>query len=208
MAFTNRNFTPEVHLCHTSAMESTGIISLAIIALSLSVDCFAVSISGSASIKTLSVRQILRASLSFGLFQAIMPALGWLAGRTVVDLVADYDHWLVFGLLAAIGGKMIWEATRSDNGRGKDVDITKGWLLLTLSLATSIDALAVGLSFAFLEVDIVLACFVIGVIAFLASLTGFLLSKKLGELVGERAGIIGGIVLIIIGLRILLSHIL
>ena len=189
-------------------MESAGIISLAIIALSLSVDCFAVSISGSAPIKTLSVRQILRASLSFGLFQAIMPALGWLAGRTVVDLVADYDHWLVFGLLVAIGGKMIWEATRSDNGRGKDVDITKGWLLLTLSLATSIDALAVGLSFAFLEVDIVLACFVIGVIAFLASLTGFLLSKKLGELVGERAGIIGGIVLIIIGLRILLSHIL
>ena len=189
-------------------MESAGIISLAIIALSLSVDCFAVSISGGASIKTLSAPKILRASFSFGLFQAIMPALGWLAGRTVVELVADYDHWVVFGLLAAIGGKMIWEATRSDNGRGKDVDITKGWLLLTLSLATSIDALAVGLSFAFLEVDIVLACFVIGVIAFLASLTGFLLSKKLGVLVGERAEIIGGVVLIIIGLRILLSHIL
>jgi len=137
-----------------------------------------------------------------------MPALGWLAGRTVVELVADYDHWVVFGLLAAIGGKMIWEATHSDNGRGKDVDITKGWLLLTLSLATSIDALAVGLSFAFLEVDIVLACFVIGVIAFLASLTGFLLSKKLGVLVGEKAEIIGGVILIIIGLRLLLSHIL
>jgi len=189
-------------------MESAGIISLAIIGLSLSVDCFAVSISGGASMKILSIPQILRASLSFGLFQAIMPVLGWLAGRTVVELVTDYDHWVVFGLLAAIGGKMIWEATRSDNGRGKDVDITKGWLLLTLSLATSIDALAVGVSFAFLEVDIALACFVIGVIAFMASLTGFLLSKKVGVLVGERAEIIGGVILIIIGLRILLSHIL
>lgn len=189
-------------------MESAGVISLLIIALSLSVDCFAVSLSGGASIKTLSAPHLLRASLSFGLFQATMPALGWLAGRTVVDLVADYDHWVVFGLLATIGGKMIWEATRPDNGCGRDIDITKGWLLLTLSLATSIDALAVGLSFAFLEVDIVLACSVIGVVAFLASTIGFMLSRKLGKLVGERAEIIGGVVLIIIGLRILLSHIL
>ena len=189
-------------------MEIESIITLAIIALSLSVDCFAVSLSGGTSIKTLSVPQILRVSFSFGLFQAIMPALGWLAGRTIVELVANYDHWVVFGLLAAIGGKMIWEAIRSDNGRGKDIDITRGWLLLTLSLATSIDALAVGLSFAFLEVDIVLACSVIGVVAFLASITGFMLSKKLGELVGAKAGIIGGAVLIIIGFHILLSHIL
>ena len=189
-------------------MESAGIISLVIIALSLSVDCFAVSISGSASMKTLSAPQILRASFSFGLFQAIMPALGWLAGRTVVELVANYDHWVVFCLLAAVGGKMIWDAIRSGNDREKDIDITKGWLLLTLSLATSIDALTIGLSFAFLEVDIVLACSVIGIVAFAASITGFVLSKKLGELVGTKAEIIGGIVLIIIGFRILLSHIL
>ncbi len=137
-----------------------------------------------------------------------MPALGWLAGRTVVELVASYDHWVVFCLLTAIGGKMIWGAIRSDNTDKKDIDITKGWLLLTLSLATSIDALAVGLSFAFLDVDIVLACSIIGVVALLSSIAGFLLSKKLGELVGEKAEIIGGMVLIIIGLRILLSHIL
>jgi len=137
-----------------------------------------------------------------------MPVLGWLAGRTVVELIANYDHWVVFCLLMAIGGKMIWGAIHSDNTHGKDIDITKGWLLLTLSLATSIDALTIGLSFAFLNVDIVLACSVIGVIALLASITGFLLSKKLGELVGKKAEIIGGVVLIIIGLRVLLSHIL
>jgi len=137
-----------------------------------------------------------------------MPALGWLAGRTAVELIADYDHWVAFILLALIGGKMIWESLRSGDSRSENTDITKGILLLTLSVATSIDALAVGLTFAFLEVNIVAAILTIGLIAFVATAIGFLLGRKVSNLIGRRAEAIGGVVLIAIGLRILLTHIL
>ncbi len=136
-----------------------------------------------------------------------MPFLGWLAGRTVVDLVAGYDHWVAFVLLAVIGSRMIWESLRSKDGRAAGTDITKGIVLLTLAVATSIDALAVGLSLAFLEVNIVLAGSTIGVVAFMATAIGFLLGRKAGKLIGRRAEAIGGIILIGIGLRILLAHI-
>ena len=137
-----------------------------------------------------------------------MPVLGWLAGRTVVELIADYDHWVAFILLALIGSKMIWESFRSRDRRTERIDITKGLLLLTLSVATSIDALAVGLTFAFLEVNIVMAVSTIGLVAFMATAIGFLLGREAGNLIGRRAEAIGGVVLIGIGLRILLTHIL
>jgi len=158
--------------------------------------------------RTVSGFQIFRTSLAFGLFQALMPALGWLAGRTVVELIADYDHWVAFILLALIGSRMIWKAFRSGDGRTERTDITKGILLLTLSVATSIDALAVGLTFAFLEVNIVVAVSTIGLVAFVATAVGFLLGRKASGLIGKRAEAIGGVVLIAIGLRILLTHIL
>ena len=134
-------------------MDHLDLISIFIIAVGLSADCFAVAFSGCIAMKSVSKKQVIIASLSFGAFQALMPVLGWLAGQTVVDLIADYDHWLAFGLLAFIGGKMIWESFRKDDQECK-TDITKGKTLLTLSIATSIDALAVGLTFAFLEVNI------------------------------------------------------
>ncbi len=137
-----------------------------------------------------------------------MPVLGWLAGRTVIDLVAGYDHWVAFVLLALVSGRMIRESFRSGDSRRENTDITKGWLLLTLSVATSIDALAVGLTFAFLEVDIALASSTIGVVAFMATTIGFLLGRRAGKLIGRRAEVVGGIILIGIGFRILLSHIL
>ncbi len=152
--------------------------------------------------------QGLRVSLSFGLFQALMPVLGWLAGRTVVGFIEDYDHWVAFALLALVGSRMIWESFRSRSGGDKNVDITKGLLLLTLSMATSIDALAVGLSFAFMEVNIALASLTIGVIAFTVTAIGFMLGGRASSLIGKRAEAIGGIILLAIGLRILLSHIL
>ena len=183
-------------------------LSVLLIALGLSADCFAVALSGSISMRTVSRLQILRTSLAFGLFQALMPVLGWLAGRTVVELIADYDHWVAFILLALIGGRMIWESFRSRDSRTERTDITKGILLLTLSVATSIDALAVGLTFAFLEVNIVMAVSTIGLVAFVATAIGFLLGRKAGNLIGRRAEAIGGVVLIGIGLRILLTHIL
>ena len=183
-------------------------LSVLFIALGLSADCFAVALSGSIAMRTVSRLQILRISLAFGLFQSLMPVLGWLAGRTVVELIADYDHWVAFILLALIGSRMIWESFRSRDRRTERTDITKGILLLTLSVATSIDALVVGLAFAFLEVNIVMAVSTIGLVAFVATAIGFLLGRKAGNLIGRRAEAIGGVVLIGIGLRILLTHIL
>jgi len=183
-------------------------LSIFLIAVGLAADCFAVALSGSISTKASSFIQVFRTSLTFGLFQGLMPILGWLAGRTIVEFIADYDHWLAFTLLAFVGGKMIWESFHSRDGNRRNTDITGGFLLLTLAVATSIDALAVGLTFAFIEVDITVASLTIGAVAFIATIIGFLLGRKAGSLIGKRAETIGGIVLIGIGLKILLEHML
>jgi len=174
----------------------------------VSLDCFVVALSGGISKINHSWPRVLRVSFSFGLFQALMPVLGWLAGRTVVELIADYDHWVAFAMLAIVSGRMLWESFRSERSQGKEIDITKGLMLITLSIATSIDALAVGLSFAFLNVNIALASLTIGAVAFVVTIIGFKLGKKASKLIGKRAEAIGGIILLAIGLRILLSHIL
>lgn len=179
-----------------------------LIAIGLSADCFAVAISGNLAKRSISLPQLLRVSLSFGLFQAFMPVLGWLGGRTIVDLVASYDHWVAFILLLAVGGRMLWKSFKTRQSNNKNPDITRGLLLLTLSVATSIDALAVGLSFAFLTVNIVMASSTIGVTAFVVTASGFLAGIRAGKLIGRRAEAIGGTILVAIGLRILISHIL
>jgi putative Mn2+ efflux pump MntP len=171
-------------------------------------DCFAVVLSGSIGLKSVRPVQMFRVALSFGLFQAVMPVLGWLAGQTVVELIGAYDHWIAFALLAIIGGRMVWESFRKEAEARAGADFTRGWLLFTLSLATSIDSLAAGLTFAFIDINIAAASAIIGAVAFLATVAGFLLGRKVGPLVGKRAETIGGIILIAIGLRILLSHIL
>ena len=188
-------------------MPDLDILSILLIALALSADCFAVALSSSVSIRIVSFAPILRTALTFGAFQAAMPALGWLVGRTIVDFIADYDHWVAFILLALVGGRMIWESFRPI-GSQRRIDISKGLLLLTLAVATSIDALAVGLTFAFLEVNIAIACSIIGVVAFGVTIAGFMLGGKAKTLFGKRAEAIGGVILIGIGLRILLTHIL
>jgi putative Mn2+ efflux pump MntP len=181
---------------------------LLVIAISLSADCFAVALSSSISRKSSSLLQLLRLSLLFGIFQSLMAFLGWLAGRTVVDFISAFDHWVAFGLLLFIGARMIWQSFRGgeEGGFGRNM---AGWpVLITLSIATSIDALAVGLSFAFLQVNIAMAVITIGITALVITIIGSLLGKKVGALVGERAETIGGVILIIIGLRILLEHLL
>jgi len=188
-------------------MNSVDTLSIIIIAIGLAIDCFAVSVSGSIATKRIAPIQMLKVALFFGAFQALMTALGWLLGQTVVDLIESFDHWIAFGLLAFVGLHMIWESFRAD-GNSKRVDITKWLTLLVLSIATSIDALAVGVSFAFLEVNLAYACAVIGGAAFVLSIVGLVLGKNLGKVIGKRAEIIGGIVLIGIGVRILLDHIL
>ncbi|MCX8126868.1 MAG: manganese efflux pump MntP family protein, partial [Dehalococcoidia bacterium] len=149
----------------------------------------------------------LRAAGAYGLAQFLMPIVGWLAGRTVVELIEAYDHWLAFALLAGVGGHMVWESFDDDDSKACS-DITRGWLLFTMAIATSIDALAVGLSFAFLKINILLASTTIGVTAFSVTTAGFAIGARAGELLGKRARLAGGIVLIAIGLRILVSHLL
>lgn len=182
------------------------IFALLLIALSLSVDCFAVAVSASISQGKVPKAGIIRTAFAFGLAQFVMPNLGWLGGRTVVDLISAYDHWAAFGLLGLAGGRMIWESFHGEEARA--VDITRGWSLFTMAIATSIDSLAVGLSFAFLNVNILASAILIGIVAFLATVMGFALGSRANELLEKRAKLIGGIVLIGIGVRILLSHLL
>lgn len=154
-----------------------------------------------------SLLRVFRTAITFGIVQALMLVAGWLAGRTVVDLISAYDHWLAFGLLLFVGGRMLWESRRpGDEGGG--TDITRGWLLFTIAVATSLDALAVGLSFAFLEVNIVMAGATVGAVTLLVVTAGLLLGRKVSGLMGKRAEMVGGIILIAIGLRILLTDLL
>jgi putative Mn2+ efflux pump MntP len=188
-------------------VSDTSFLSILIIAIGLSADCFAVSLSASIAAKRFTFANFFRFPLAFGIFQALMMVLGWLAGSAIIDLISAYDHWLAFALLVFIGGKMIWESLRkeSDEKRKKYT----GWLtLLALSVATSIDALAVGLSFAFLEVDIIVAGVTIGITAFIITIIGQLIGNRVGVLVGKRAEIVGGLILIAIGIKILLEHLL
>jgi putative Mn2+ efflux pump MntP len=186
-------------------VSDIGILSTIIIGLGLSADCFAVALSSSISNRKLPVWQGLRVSVFFGVFQAGMVLLGWLAGSRILRYIQEFDHWIAFGLLAFVGVKMIWESLHEKEER---TDITRWRYLLLLAVATSIDALAAGLSFAFLKGNIAMASAVIGAISLIITFAGFFAGKKLGELVGKRAEIIGGIILIGIGIRILVEHLL
>jgi manganese efflux pump family protein len=189
-------------------MSLTDILSIFLIALSLSADCFAVALGGSISIRKLRFAQVFRTALAFGVAQAAMPFIGWLLGHTVIDYISSYDHWVAFGLLSIVGGRMLWEAFREKDERREGMDISRGLVLFTLAIATSIDSLAVGLSFAFMTINIASAVLIIGTIAFSITVLGFYVGRKAGSLLGQRVRIIGGIILIGIGARILVNHLL
>jgi len=176
------------------------------VAVGLAMDAFAVSIGAGLTLKTVDARQTLRLAWHFGLFQALMPIIGWLAGLSVERWIAPVDHWIAFGLLAVIGGKMIHEALKDDDEETRRGDPTKGWSLVLLSLATSIDALAVGLSLALLDVSIWWPAVVIGLVAGAFTTVGMQLGKRFGALLGRRMESVGGIVLIAIGVKILVEH--
>ena len=182
------------------------------IATGLAMDAFAVAIAISVSLRQVTKRQLFRLSWHFGLFQALMPVLGWSVGITVAGFVGNWGHWLAFIFLSYVGGRAIYNAYReeSDEIEGKTEwvrpDPTRGLSLVMLSVATSVDALAVGLSFAMLKVDIWYPSFIIGVVAGAFTLTGMMLGTRLGSRFGERMEIVGGLVLIAIGLRIVIWH--
>jgi manganese efflux pump family protein len=188
-----------------------GIFTLVMIGVGLSMDACAVAIAISATLRTPSRRQVFRLAFHFGLFQALMPLLGWLAGRSVGDFMASVDHWVAFGLLGFVGAKAIVAALR-DQGDEQAVtdfnDPSRGWSLVALSLATSIDAFAVGISFALLQVNVWYAATLIGVVTGALTVLAMILGGRLGARFGRRMEIVGGAVLIAIGVRILAQHLL
>ncbi len=168
-------------------------------------DATAVSMTYGAIIKQDRVYQAFRFCMSFALFQMIMPCIGWLAGAGFSDLISGFDHWIAFVLLLLIGAKMIYESSvlEEDEKAGHVPFKT----LMILSVATSIDALAVGLSFALLDVKIITPALIIGIVTFFMSLAGFVLGKRVGSLFKNNLEKIAGIILILIGLKILIEHI-
>ncbi len=179
-------------------------VELLLTAVALSMDAFAVSVCKGLSARALRPADAVRTGLFFGGFQALMPLLGWLLGRQFERYITEIDHWIAFVLLAFIGGKMIWEAVRG--GDGDDSGSFAFKELLLLAIATSIDALAVGVTFAFLSVNIWSSISVIGVTTFCFSFGGVYLGNKVGGRFHEKAELAGGVILILIGLKILLEH--
>ena len=168
-------------------------------------DAFAVAIAVGLSLPQVTGRHVFRLGWHLALFQFLMPVIGWSAGRTVSAYIADYDHWVAFGLLALIGGKMLVDAFRNEPAQRR-ADPTRGLMLITLSIATSIDALAVGLSMALLNVSIWLPCVGIGVVVGLFTIIGIRFGNRLGARCEHWARAGGGAVLLLIGVRILASH--
>ena len=182
-------------------------ISLIAMALALSMDAVAVAIVTGLTLKPLTRRRIFRLAFHFGLFQALMPMAGWSAGHAIEGYVSTFDHWLAFALLAFVGGRMIAGSLRADETGRVPADPTSGWDLVILSVATSIDALAVGFSLAIIGSMIVLPALVIGVITGTLTTAGMLLGGRIGALWGKRVEIVGGLILIGIGVKIVIDHI-
>lgn len=193
------------------------ILTLLLIALGVSADAFAVSVGKGLGMRRFHARTALAIAVSFGLAQALMPLLGWLLGSQLERFITQLDHWIAFGLLAAVGGKMLREAFADEQdvenqGRaptdatGSSRVLIAPRELLVLSVATSIDALAVGISLAFLDVNIVAAATLIGVVTALLSLAGVVIGQRAGARFRRPAEVVGGLVLIGIGLKILFDH--
>ena len=185
-----------------------GFDAVLLIAVGLAMDCFAVSLGIGASEHINSLRPALRLAFHFGLFQAMMPVIGWLAGRSVEQLISGFDHWIAFGLLAFVGLRMIRSGLSTAEVGTISKDPSRGRTMVMLSVATSIDALAVGISLAALKVQIVYPAIVIGLTTLTLSLIALALGRKLGERLGNRMEILGGLILIAIGVRVVLSHLL
>ncbi len=181
-----------------------GLGELLLIAVSLSMDAFAVAICKGLSIRTLRWRDAAVVGLYFGVFQALMPAIGYTLGSVFADAVTHIDHWIAFLLLGGIGANMIWESLKKGE---EDCDPSLRFRdMIVLALATSIDALAVGISFAFLRVEVLPAVSLIGAVTFLLSMLGVRLGHLFGARFKAKAEFFGGVVLILMGLKILLEH--
>lgn len=181
------------------------LVEIVLISIGLAMDAFAVSVCKGLSMKKLEIKKMVIVALYFGLFQGLMPVIGYLLGTNFSDLVTSIDHWIAFILLGFIGGKMIKEALGKEESEIDDkVDFKS---MVVLAIATSIDALAVGITFAFLNSgNIVLSFLLIGIITFVLSLIGVKIGNKFGSKYEKKAELVGGLILVLLGIKILLEH--
>ena len=178
--------------------------TILLIALGLAMDCFAVAVASGFTAARMRLPHALRMALFFGLFQAIMPILGWFGGTAMRSVITGVDHWIAFGLLAAIGVKMIYESRKLEEER--EIDPTKLTVVAALAVATSIDALAVGIGISFLGIAIVQPAVIIGAVSFVVTLAGVYLGKRFGHIFENKLELLGGLILIAIGAKILVQH--
>lgn len=181
------------------------ILTLILIAIGLCFDSFAVSVSCGIARTQIRFMPATRIAFSMAFFQGLMPLIGWVIGIKLSNLVHEADHWIAFGLLGLLGIKMIWESLRAAD-KPLNFNPMETRILITMSLATSIDALIVGVSFGTLHANIWLAIIIIGMMTFIISMLGILFGKKTGDRFGKRMEIIGGLILIGIGVKILVEH--
>ena len=181
-------------------------ITIFFIAVSLAMDAFAVSIANGACVTNFCKKNAVQQGLYFGGFQFLMPLLGWLLGTSVKNYIEAVDHWIAFGLLALIGGNMILESIKKQEEEIECTVVLTTKNLILQAIATSIDALAVGISFAILDVHIVAAAAIIGIVAFIISYIGGILGTGLGQFLEKKTTFVGGLVLIAIGLKIVFEH--
>jgi manganese efflux pump family protein len=182
------------------------LLTIVLIAVGLAMDAFAVSIAKGMVMNRQRRKFALLLGGFFGGFQMLMPVIGWLVGLSFQEIIMGVDHWIAFGLLAFLGSKMIYDGSKKVKEQNEEQ--LGLHLIVALAVATSIDALMVGLSFAFLKTSIIQPILIIGFVTFLLSITGFYFGCRLGRIFGNKIKIVGGLILIAIGLRILLEHIL
>jgi putative Mn2+ efflux pump MntP len=175
------------------------------IAVGLAMDAFAVSIVTGSVYRELHVKHALRMALFFGGFQAVMPIVGFLAGLGLKGYISAYDHWIAFGLLLFVGGKMIHESLKIESAQ-KNLDPSDLPVLLALAVATSIDALAIGITLSMLTASVVVAATMIGLVTFALSYAGVAIGRRFGHFFESRIEIVGGLILIAIGVKILIGH--
>ena len=184
------------------------IFTLMGLSIALAVDAFAVALAAGVVLDPFTERRWFRLAFHFGLFQTMMPVLGWIAGRSLHQWISLYYHWIAFGLLSLVGGKMIFEALKTDDKKAIARDPSRGWTLVMLSGATSIDTLAVGFSLALLGGDIWFPAIMIGITTSILTIVGMFLGRKIGGLWGQRIEVMGGVILCVIGIKILVEHLL
>jgi manganese efflux pump family protein len=181
------------------------LLTTVVLAFSMSADAFAAALGKGAALDRPRLREALRTGVVFGIIEAITPVMGWAVGLSASSYITVIDHWIAFGLLTAIGGKMIWESARGRDAQCKPNRHSLKILVAT-AIGTSIDAMAVGITLAFIGADIVVTAFAIGCVTFLIATTGILIGRFIGEKFGRVAEAIGGLGLIVIGAKILMEH--